>query len=274
MIRSEEDFYKIAQCRIAPIYFFDKKKPPKMGEKLTSHGTVTLFRNKHGALYGITNFHAYEEYLKLKEANPNVTCQIGHQLPVDLKNREKGRDERNDLFVFDLMNDELGKIGKGNIAKDGFSLLGDINRYEKEQKNDDPDSWHLHVAGFPGIYKVTSKKGELIFEEDFGIFLTSVPFACLYDQMQDKTKITLDFDRVRKAIEKGKIIPDIGSLNEKMIDFGGMSGGPIFARIFPNENDLTLLGIIRDGRSGGNLLPEILYATPITVIEDILIMAN
>lgn len=59
MIRSEEDFRRIATSRIAPIYFFDNKN-----KKVIDSATVTFFR-KGDRIYAITNFHVYEKYLEV-----------------------------------------------------------------------------------------------------------------------------------------------------------------------------------------------------------------
>jgi hypothetical protein len=62
MIRTKEDFYRIVQARIVPIYFFDSKSLPSINGKFTVNGTLTLFK-KREKIFGITNLHVYEQAL-------------------------------------------------------------------------------------------------------------------------------------------------------------------------------------------------------------------
>lgn len=263
MISSEEDFARIVQSRIAPIYFFDKKSSPQVGEKLTTNGTLTLWKSNRSC-FGITNYHVFKYYLDKKRKNPNYICQIGYKLFINLEERKIFEDEENDLIVFFLHEQELKEIATKGKCKGGFCRLADISLFETEQKLDDPNSWYAHFAGFPCIYKVTEKLSEFVVLEDFGIFLAPAPFACY------PRKIAINFEEARKAIEKGILLSDIGPLDNEKINFGGISGGPFFARHFPYHNDLTLLGILYEGSSGTDLIPEVLYVRPITLIKDIL----
>lgn len=271
MIRNEEDFSRIVQARIAPIYFFDEKVPPKEGEKFTYNGTVTLFRNKLNQIYVITCHHVYEHYLEGVRENPNYIAQLGHKLRLKLQERLVYENEKADLCVFFLHEDELKELGTKDNPKGCFRLLADVARFEHEQNKEDPSTWAVHFAGFPGVHKETQKIDERTFVEDFGISL----FPIFFSYFPEEPKIALNFSETREAISKGSLpkgsfFQNMEELSEKTINFGGISGCPVFARVKPYEDDLTLLGIVYEGPDGNEKLPENFYARPITVIQDIL----
>jgi len=68
----EYAFSTLVKSYVAPVYFFDQKKP--IDKCQFRNGTVTLFRGKD-KLYGITNYHVYEAFQKGKQANSNYVCQ-------------------------------------------------------------------------------------------------------------------------------------------------------------------------------------------------------
>lgn len=265
-IRNDEDFRRIVQSRIAPIYFYDQNKSPNPRKKLTSNGTVTLFRNKIGGLFGITNFHIYEEYLKQKEINPHSVCQIGHKFFIKLEDRIVYEDEDNDLIVFSLYDGELAKSETQNDPKSGFRIIDTrLSEHLATQDDKNPETWKTHCAGFPGVGKITTQISVNSYEENFGICLFRAPATCDDPLRGEKRNIIVNFSALREF----NIIPQIGNFPDKDYNFGGMSGGPILARIPARQgneiDDICLLGTVYQGNF------ERIMAKPISLLEKILL---
>lgn len=269
MIKTKDDFYNRLQSCMAPIYFFDQNAGiPEDTSRLTINGTLTLFQ-KNNKVFGITNYHVYQEYLDQKAKNADVICQIGHKLVITLENRVLHQDKRNDLTVFFLDERELTVLGnKSGFRRINCAIEEIIQKY---QSNDDSKTWQLHCAGFPGSEKLTTKVGPKEIQENFGFCILRAPAIYYYGDFTNGDKIALCFSDSRQAIEKDLIkIDDKKNLIPHALSLGGISGGPVFARVFPYEDDLTLLGIVYQGPSGNKALPENIYARPISLIENIL----
>jgi len=272
MIETEADFNMRVQSCIAPIYFFEENGGQlKDTERFTTNGTLTLFQ-KDVNIFGITNYHVYKRgYLDRKQNNENVICQIGHKLRINLEQRIFYEDEKQDLIIFFLFENELKDIAK-NVPKSGFRRINiDIERLLKTQKKEDVNTWATHVVGFPGVYKTTERISSNRIEETFDAFwypsFVQHRFSCNPNEEQ----ITLHFFETRKAIQDGRLQMTEGTLSEELIDFGGISGAPVFARCFPHQDDLTLLGIVYEGHSSAEgFLPEVIYAKPMSLIKNIL----
>ncbi len=267
MIKNEEDFSRVAQSCMTPIYFFDQKNPPNKSEKITRNGTVTLFRNEH-KIYGITNYHVYEGYEKKKNANKHTICQIGYQCKIELEDKIRYTDEINDLVIFDLNDDDLNKMSTAECQKTGFTVLDDrIDEYlKKYQDENNYETWFLHFAGYPAVYKKTEQISATILNEEFGI-ISSYARGSYIDE---KTEIILDYSAIKE--DGAKITPSIGTFSKENMVFGGISGGPVFARI--HQDHLSLLGIIYKGsgeKDGIRSSFEFIYAKPISLIKNILL---
>ncbi len=273
MIKEEKDFYNRVQSCIAPIYFFNQSEEYEEGKKITHNGTITLYKEGF-KVFGITNYHVYQSYLEREDNNSNAICQLGYQFIINLTERMICEDKKNDLFVFFLYEDELKKIGGPSNSKSGFKHINtNIENLLKDQ-SEDQNTWPIHIAGFPGVHKITKIINHKETQENFGIFLANMPAEYFPDPLDNNggPKITLDFGETRKAIFDGYLKVDIGQLSGTPLILGGISGCPVFARIFPNQEDLTLLGIVSDGPSDScsELLPENIYAKPVSLIEEIL----
>jgi hypothetical protein len=266
MIRSQEDFDRRIQSCVAPIFFFDKKEE-NLGNcgKLTNNGTVTLFQKGY-KIFGITNYHVYKDgYLDKKAVNPNLVCKIG-DLQIDIEGRLIYKSEENDLIVFHLTKHELKKLGGHDNLKRGFRIIDVcIEEYLREQDNNNPKSWLLHFAGYPGIDKITTRITNLEYEENFGFFFSMARGT--YVAVNQKDEIILDFLAVK---QQSMIVPHTGSFKNENMDFGGISGGPVFAQTLSNPDDLSLLGIIHKGSDISSSSSEFLYAKPISLLSKIL----
>lgn len=255
------DFDALAKSYTAPIYLFNQKIPPKEGEKLSINGTITLFR-KEDKLYGITNYHLYkgDEIDKFKRrSSGNWVYQIGN-CPILLENRIFHEDENNDLIVFSLSDEELAKIRTQNDPKSGFRIIDNrLPEYLVGQDNNDPKTWLTHCAGYPGQDKVTNRFSDKEYEENFGFHYFFARATC------EKNEIFLDYSALKESGKK----PERGNFTEGNMNFGGMSGGPVFGRTQSNPNDLSLFGIIYDGSGKGCSL-ELIRARPISLLEGIL----
>ncbi len=261
MEKEQQYFDRLIQSRIAPIYFFDEKNPPPEKKLLTVNGTVTLVKKGH-QIFGITNFHVYKHYKEKKGENANYVCQIGHKLSIKLEERMTDENAKHDLCVFYLEEHELSKMGtKGGFKHVRYDISNLLHQYQREEN---PETWALHFAGYPGEDKNTKQISDKEYEKNFGIFLSSAPAS--YCPVEEK--ITLKFCKARQAIEKGELRNDFEPLKESAVNFGGISGGPVFARVDPNQDDLSLLGIIYEGGDGKGFLPEVIYARPISLLQE------
>lgn len=262
-IKNEEDFYIVVQNCIAPIYFFGQENTPNKGEKITQHGTLTLFRNKH-KIYGVTNHHVYKRYEKEKNANENTVCQIGvgNQCKIILEDKIAHVDIGNDLIIFHLNDEDLKKMSTAECQKTGFTVLDDrIDEYLHSQDPKNCETWPLHAAGYPTTFHVIDQISNTKHNSDFGIFL-SYGYAT-----SNVEKISLNIRRARENTEI--IAPDLPFPEEK-INFGGISGGPVFLRTASKPCVLSLVGIIYEGISL-DISCESINAKPISLIKDILI---
>lgn len=258
MIRSEEDVKRILQARMAPIYFFSVKA--ELSKSDIKHGTIFFYKN-HNGTFGITNSHVYEDF---EELEPPKILNIGNYKVADLKGREIYRSCRKekDIMVFHFTEKELEKIGN----KGCFTVLEDINvlstKYP-QQFNFEQDV-PLHFAGFQD--KLIKSNINKRIEIEFQIFFSAVPATVCEDN------ITLRFSDIRNAVKSGSLVSSVGNLTDQKIDFGGISGCPIFARTLTNRFDLSLLGIVYEGHGNTEgFLPEVIYARPISLIQDALI---
>ena len=203
-----------------------------------------------------------------------TVCQIGYELRVQLEQRVLLEKEKYDLMVFVLYEEELKKIGGPSNPKSGFKYINtDIEMLLKYQNYKDPNTWAIHIAGFPGVHKITHKINSKEIQENFGIVFFPLFAKYFPDPMGNNggPKISFDFDETRKAICENYFKIDIGQPLESPLILGGISGCPVFARCSPNQDDLTLLGIVYEGPSNpDSLLPEIIYARPVSLIEEIL----
>jgi hypothetical protein len=261
LIKNDKDFSIVVQNCIAPIYFFDQKNPPSKGEKLTSHGTVTLFK-KDNKVYGITNNHVYEDYANKKESNRDTVCQIGYKCIINLENRILYENTNHDLIIFLLHSDDLQKMSNTKYQKTGFTVLDDrVEEYLQYQNLNNCETWPLHVAGYPTTFHEVDQISNTEYNSDFGIF-SSYGFASSYVE-----KISLNISKTRENTEI--IIPSL-PFPEKNINFGGISGAPVFARTVSNTFGLSLLGIAYEGISL-DISCELINAKPISLIQDILL---
>lgn len=272
MIKIESDFYRRVQSCIAPIYFFEEKAgQSKDTEKSIINGTLTLFRTSV-KIFGITNYHVYEQgYLVRKQNNENVICQIGHKLRICLEERIIHENKGQDLIVFFLYEYELRDIAK-DVPKSGFRIINsNIEKLLESQKEEDVNTWAMHVVGFSGVYKTIERinSGGIKVTFDAFWYPSFVRHSSNYNPNEEQ--IILHFFETRNALKDGRLQMTKGILSEELIDFGGISGAPVFARCFPYQDDLALLGIVYEGHaSPEGFLPEVIYAKPIGLIKNIL----
>lgn len=119
----------------------------------------------------------------------------------------------------------------------------------------------LHVAGYPTTFHEVDQISNTEYNSDFGIF-SSYAFASSYIE-----KISFNISKTRENTEI--IIPSL-PFPEKNINFGGISGAPVFARTVSNTFGLSLLGIAYEGISL-DIFCELINAKPISLIQDILL---
>jgi hypothetical protein len=98
------------------------------------------------------------------------------------------------------------------------------------------------------------------------------PYICHVRFCPENDEITLNISKTKEAVDAGKIC-NIKEFPEHF-SFGGMSGGPVFARI-PHKNDLyskakqlSLVGIIHEGSEEPGM--EVIKARPISLLRDVL----
>lgn len=258
---------------IAPIFFYDEHRTPQVGEPLTTHGTITFFQ-KDNKVWGITCDHVlYGEhgYFSQEANNPSLTLRIGN-FPLNLKERHIYRDKENDLLVISLTPEEHKQIGKRAFKH----LTHDIEQLiQQHQKDEDPRTWFIHVAGFPKTYKETQHVFGNEYSEEFGMLWAYMPVTYIAPNPTQKLagQINLKFIDTRHAIEHGEVDVSVGELSNDNLNFGGMSGGPIYGVVLPNTEDLTLFGIIHQGcgsdrNQEANSL-EILYGRPIEALSHV-----
>ena len=173
------------------------------------------------------------------------------------------------LIIFDINDDDLNKMSNTKYQKTGFTVLDDrIDEYVKCYQNEnDCNTWKLHFAGYPGIYKETSQISNTEYCEDFGGIIFYARGS--YDEQQG---IILDFSAIK---ENAAIIKPDAEFSEEKMDFGGISGGPVFiAETKANPFGISLLGIVYKGsgeKDGIISTYEFVYAKPISLLQDVLL---
>jgi hypothetical protein len=168
--------------------------------------------------FGVTACHVIDEYIKIKNEAPGITCQIMN-LPFDPEDRLIDSDADIDLATFRISEEEIEKVGK------------EIIRGNQSSWPPSPPEigGGMFLAGFPQSERIAKGNREL----NFGAFPVIVPASSVNDR-----EISALLERAH-AISVNGFPPPPEDFN-----WGGISGAPVLAFVESNIVSWRLAGVI------------------------------
>ena len=208
----------------------------RLRRKILNSGTV-FFVNLGSGPFGVTAAHVVEGLLLDKESHPHLVCQIGN-LRIDPSECLLSLDPSFDLATFSIASEDLTSIG----------IVPHI----------DPGPWPPRSpqegkgSFFGGFRKGNDKEFNINEPYPFDFWYGFSALAGIYDH-----QLKIRFEREYWVHRQGRREP------EPEADWGGISGGPLFALF---ENPVVfyqLVGVI----SQYSEALELLVAKPARLIE-------
>lgn len=203
---------------------------------ILNSGTV-FFVNLGSGPFGVTAAHVVKGLIKDKNSYPNLLCQIGNQL-IDPSESLLGFDYSTDLATFSIATENLANMG----------IIPHV----------DPGPWPPRIpqegkgAFFGGFRKGSGKEFNVNEPYPFDFWNGFDILSGVYDH-----QLKIHFEREYWVHRPGRFEPEADS------DWGGVSGGPLFALF---ENPVVfyqLVGVI----SQYSETLELLVAKPARLIS-------
>ena len=173
-----------------------------------NNGTMTLVRYK-GEKFGITNFHVIDAYRKRLANEPDIKFYIGNTL-IDIE--ETLFDENEDLDLCTLYLDAYEEKDFGSFG-DIPTHFFEIDEFPLAQVS---EGEFVLFGGFPGVWRTRPETNHLVFDS----LSTGGTEVAEVTDMNIRCELAIDNCLVTMN-RHDRALPD---------DFGGLSGGPMFAR--------------------------------------------
>jgi hypothetical protein len=191
--------------------------------RILHNGTVCFVETGTRKI-AVTANHVYSEYLRNKQANPDLVCQFGGT-PFSPEGRLIDRSASLDVATFDVSDVAIGMSG------------GSFHSTPKWPTEEAKEGDVLLLGGYPGRLR---EEGEVTAELPFQWFIGAASSVSPFN-----VALHLDLANLHQPLSP------LETLNR---DLGGMSGGPVFRFVSSPIERLEVVGFIYEYQEGYELM--------------------
>jgi hypothetical protein len=203
---------------VTPIYWYHQTDRGVF----VRNGSVFFLDCGQGCI-AVTAAHVVDGYRQDLAVHPTLTCQIGHDLIVNLDERLIDLDHQIDIATLRISADEVARLGK--VVYRGAGKVWPPNPPAKDRG--------IIFAGFPGRERFFPARNAIV----FGLF----SLGGIATSVSDRD--------ICYQIERTELIDVLGrGIMPENFDMGGVSGGPMLTIVEQGGLRLTrLAGIVYSG---------------------------